>query len=164
MKRSGNDLLAGSRLTCNENVCVRRTHARDQLQHRSHGLGFRNHQRLAFGAQQPVLRFQPLPLPQCIRQRDLRLHNAEQPRVFPGLLDEVTRASPHRLDGKFDTAPGSHHDHRNRRIETLNLRQQIETFLPGRGVPGIVQVHDQRVVIAHLQRVKHGARRRHGLG
>jgi len=59
----------------------------------------------------------------------LRADDRLEPLVVPGLLDEVARATAHRLDGDVDRAPRGHDHDRQHLVSTVNLGQQLETFL-----------------------------------
>ena len=119
--------------------------------------------RHALAAQQRVLGLEPLPLAQRLAQLDLRADDRQQPGVVPRLLDEVARAAAHRLDGDFDAAPGRHDDDRQRRIDALDARQQVQAFFARRRVARVVQVDQRDVELARLERGEHAGRRRRGL-
>ena len=144
--------LAGAGLAGDQHVRVRRSHARDHLQHRLHGLRLGNQRRNALGAQQAVLGFQAQAAADGVAQIDLRLDDGQQPLVLPGLLHEIARAAAHRFHRQAHRGPGRHHDHRQHRIDGLNARKQIQPFLPRRGVARVVQVHDHDVEIARFER------------
>jgi hypothetical protein len=84
-------------------------HALDDLQDRLHHLG-RRHQRRRVLAKKLVLALEPLAAAEGPAELDLGPEDAEQPRVVPGLLDEIPRSRAHRLDGELDAPPGGH-DH-----------------------------------------------------
>ena len=119
--------------------------------------------RHALAAQQRVLGLEPLPLAQRLAQFDLGPDDRQQPRVVPGLLDEVARAAPHRFDRDLDAAPRRHHDHRQRRIDPLDARQQVQAFFAGRRVARVVQVDQRDVELARLHRREHAGGRGRGL-
>ena len=104
------------------------------------------------------------PLAQRLRKFDLCFEDGEKPRVFPRLLDEILGAAAHRFDGEFEAAPGGHHDDGKRAVFRADIGKQIETFLAGRGVARVVQIHQQAVKLARFERGKNGGRRRDGLG
>ena len=79
-------------------------------------------------------------------QFHLRPNDRDEPLVFPRLLNKVARAAAHRLDRQFDVAPSGHDDHRNRGIKRNDLRQEIEPFLAGSRVAGVVQIDQHRVI------------------
>ena len=83
-------------------------------------------------------------LPQRLPEGDLRAQRRQQARVLPGLLDEVARPAPHRLDGQIDAAPGRHDDDGQRGVDLLDPREQLQPFRPRGRVPGVVQVHQTR--------------------
>src|SRR5690606_2916352 len=83
----------------------------------------------------------------------------QQPRIVPRLLDVVARAAPHRLDRTLDRAPRRHYHDRQRRVQLLEARQQLEAFAPRRGVARIVQVDQQRIEVALLYRLQYTRRR-----
>ena len=119
VQRPRDDALAGAVLAEHEDVGVRRADARDHLQHVLHRRRLGDDLGKAFAAEQRVLGLEPLALAERLAQLDLRADDREQPRVVPGLLDEVARAAAHRLDGDLDAAPRGHDDDRQRRIEAL---------------------------------------------
>jgi hypothetical protein len=119
--------------------------ARDHLEHALHRGGLRNDLGHALAAQQRVLGLEPLPLAQRLAQLDLRPHDREEPGVVPRLLDEVTRAAAHRLDGDLDAAPRRHDDDGERRIDPLNARQQVQPFFARGRVARVVQVDERDV-------------------
>ena len=163
MQRAGNHLLSRAGLAANENIRIRWADARDQLQHRLHRGRFSDQGGPAFGAQQPVLRFQALAAPQRRAQLHLCAHDGHQARVVPGLLDEIARAAAHGFHSEINAAPRGHHDHRNHVVDHLDAAQQIEAFLTGGCVPGVVQVHEDHVEIARLEGGQNSGRRIRGL-
>ena len=124
----------------------------------------RDQLRKALGAQRAVLGFQPLPLAQRAAQLDLRLQNGGEPRVVPGLLNEIARAAAHSLHRQFHRAPRGHHDHRQRGIERLDAIQQLQPFLPGGGVARVIEVHQHRVEVARFHGVDGRGGRIDGFG
>ena len=70
VQRPGDHLFAGAGLAGDQHVGVGRTDPRDQLQHRLHRRRFGDHQRLAFGPQQPVFGFEPLALAKRLAERE----------------------------------------------------------------------------------------------
>ena len=73
---------------------------------------------------------------------------ASKPVVIPRLRDEIARPEFHRLDREIDRRPGGHDHDRQRVIERLDARNDLETFLPRGGVAGVIQVHHEERVIA----------------
>ena len=163
MQRPRDDTLAGAVLAEHEDVGVRRPHARDHLQHVLHRRRFGDDLRKAFAAQQRVLGLEPLPLAQRLAQLDLRPDDREQPRIVPGLLDEIARAATHRLDRDLDAAPGGHDDDRQRRIEALGPREQVQAFFARRRVARVVEIDQGDVELTRLDRRQHTGRRRRRL-
>ena len=155
--------FAGPVLAEDQHVGVGRADSRNHLQHVLHRRRLGDDVRHALAAQQRVLRFEPLALPQRLAQLDLRADDREQPRVVPGLLDEVARAPAHRLDGDLDAAPCGHHDDRQRRVDALDSREQVEPFFPRRRVARVVQVDQRDVELARFDRGQHAGRGGRGL-
>ena len=87
----------------------------------------------------------------------------EEPRVVPGLLDEIARAPAHRLDGDLDAAPGRHDDDGQRRVESLDAREQVEAFLARGRIARVVQIDERDVELARLDGREHPGRRRRRL-
>src|SRR4051812_33281582 len=82
--------------------------------------------------------------------------------VVPRFFDEVPRPAAHRLDGDVDGAPGSHHNDGQRRIERLQLQDQIEPFATGGGIPRVVQVDDRHVEDFRAHGFEQAGGRAHG--
>ena len=152
MQQLGHDLLAGAMLAGDEHVGVGGSDLRDQFEHRLHGGRAGHKLRHAFGAQQAVFHLQLARAAQRLVQLGVHANQADEPLVFPRLLDEVASAALDAFDGEVDVAPGGHHDHRQARIDLLNARQQIEAFLARSGVARVIQVDEQDVVVALPQR------------
>ena len=76
-------------------------------------------------------------------QRALEL--GEQPRIFPGLLDVIAGAALHGLDGKVRAPPRRHDHDRQRVVHRLDLLEQIQAFVSGSRVAGVVQIHQEQV-------------------
>jgi hypothetical protein len=163
VQRPRDHALAGAVLAQDQHVRVGRPDAGDHLEDALHRGGLGHQAGHALAAQQRVLSLEPLPLSQGLAQLDLRPDDGEQPRVVPGLLDEVAGAAPHGLDRDLDAAPGGHHDHREGRIDALDAREQIQPFFARRRVAGVVQVDQRHVELARLDRREHAGRRRRGL-
>jgi len=72
----------------------------------------------------------------------------EKPLILPRLLHKVARPTLDGLDGQIDVAPRGHHDHRDARVDLLDAGEQIEAFLAGGCVAGVVEVDQQDVVVA----------------
>ena len=159
VKRLGGHFLARAVLARDEDVRVRRPHARDQLAHGLHGPRLGDQLGAPFGAQQAVLRLQAQASPQGLAQLDLSAKDGDEPRVFPRLLDEVARAPPHRLDGQLDAAPRRHHHHGQGVVQGLEARQQVQPLFAGRGVAGVVEVHKQTIEVPRLNRREYRRRR-----
>src|SRR5205823_9916164 len=94
---------------------------------------------------------------------DLYAERGEKAAIVPRLFDVVARAAPHRLDRAVDAAPRRHHDDRRWAVQGLDARQEIETLRAGRGVAGLVHVHEQRVEVARFDGAEHRARGGGGL-
>ncbi len=159
VKRLGGDFLARAVLARDEDVRVRRPYARDQLADGLHGPRLGDQLGAPFGAQQAVLRLQAQASPQGLAQLDLSAQDGDQPRVFPGLLDEVARAPPHGFDRQLDAAPRRHHHYGQGVVQGLKARQQVQPLFAGRGVASVVEVHEQTIEVPGLNRREHRRRR-----
>ena len=69
----------------------------------------------------------------------------EEVGVVPRLLDEVADAAAHRLDREVHRAPPGHHDDRQQLIEVLDAGEEIDALAARRGVPGVVEIHQQQI-------------------
>ena len=98
----------------------------------------------------------PAPRPALL---DLRAQDGEQAIVVPGLQDKVAHTPVHGFHGQLDASPGRHRHHRERLVQSANSGQQVQTFLAGRGIPGVVEVHEQEVEDARFERADKGCRR-----
>ena len=92
MQRLRHQAFAGAVFAGDQDIGVRRPDPRDHVQHRPHGRRIGDQLRETLRAQRPVLRFQPLPFAQRAAQLDLGLEDGGEPRVVPGLLNEIARA------------------------------------------------------------------------
>src|SRR2546430_13322350 len=155
---AGDDLLASAVLAQDEHVGVRRADALHQLEHRLHGGRLGDQLGEALPAQRTVFALELLTATQRPTELDLGAECREQPAVVPRLLDEVARAAAHRLDGAVDAGPGGHHHDRGRGVESLEPREQIESFRPGRRVAGVVHVDQEGVEVALVESGKNAAR------
>ena len=99
------------------------------------------------------------PLRRSLRDSILRAQGRKQLRIVPGLLHEIGGAALHGFHRQPDAAPSRHHDHGQGAVELLHARQQVQAFLAGSRVEGVVQVHQQHVVLAVVQPIQHGFRR-----
>ena len=163
VQRARHHPFAGAVFAEDEHVRVRRPDPRDHLQHALHRDGFGDHLRHSLAAEQRVLGLQPLPLAQRLTQFDLRADDREQPRVVPGLLDEIARAAAHRFDRHLDAAPRGHHHDRERRVDALDAREQVQPLLARRRVARVVEVDQRDIELARLDGRQHAGRRRCGL-
>jgi len=107
--------------------------------------------REALGAQGAVLGLQPLPFAQGAAELDLCLEDRRKARVVPRFLDEIARPAAHGFHRQLHRSPGGHHDHRQRCVQIQNALQELKPLLPGGGVAGVVQVHQDGVEIARVQ-------------
>ena len=162
MQRARHHPLARAVFASDEHIGVRRTDPTDQLQHWSHGGGLGDERRAAAASQQFVFRLQPLSFAQGLAQFDLIADDRGETGVVPRFLDEVARPPPHRFDGQFDIGPGRHDHDRQRAVERLNAGEQIESFLARGGVARVIEVHEQDIELALLQRRQHFGRRSDG--
>ena len=100
------------------------------------------------------------PLAACgnlaVQQRDER-------RVVPRLLHEVPHAAAHGLDGEVDRAPAGHHDDRQRAVQRLQARQEVDALAARRRVAGVVQVHQHEIEPRPLHGREGGLGRVHGV-
>jgi hypothetical protein len=168
------ELLPGAVLAGDEHVRVGGSDALDELQHRAHLRRLGDERRRAVAApvgagpgasvaaQQLVLGVEPARAAQRAPELDEVAQRHEEPRVVPRLLDVVLCAAAHRLDRAADAPPRRHHRHRQVRLELLEAVEQVEPLLSGRRVARVVHVHQQRVVVASLERRQHAGGRRHG--
>src|SRR5262245_2884624 len=120
MQRTGDDLFACAVFACDQDICVRWSDARHQLQYRLHGWSLCDERWTAVGAEQIVFGLEALFFSQASSKLHWSSNDAQEPRIFPWLLHEVTRPSPNRFNGEFDTPPGRHHDDRHHRIHGMN--------------------------------------------
>ena len=154
------DFLARAVLAGDQHVGVGGADARHHLQHGLHGARLGDERGQAFRAQKAVLRLQHVCLALHAMQIELRAQHGEQPRIVPGLLDEVRGAAAHRFDSQLHAAPRRHHDDRHAQPVALNLRQQIDALCARGGVAGVVHVQQQRFVGLTRQALDDLARRR----
>ena len=164
MQRARDDVFAGAMLAHDQHVRVRRPDARNQIHHRPHRGRLGDHRRAAFGAQQAIFCFEALAAFERLRKLDLRFQDGQQPRVLPGLLNEIFRAAAHRFDRQLEAAPRRHHDDRHGAIFRADARKQIESFLPGSCIARVVEIDEQRIELARLERRQHRSGRRSGFG
>jgi len=160
----GDDFLSGAMLAGDENVCVGGADARDQVHHGAHGGGFGDQGGAAIGAEEAVFGFEALAFPQGLREFDLRFENGEKPGVLPRLLDEILGAAAHGFDGKFEAAPGGHDDDGKGAVFRANVGKKVEAFLAGSCVSSVIQIHQESVKLAGLERRKNGSGRGDGFG
>jgi hypothetical protein len=163
MQRHRDDALARAVLARDEHVRVGRPQPRDHLEDRLHRGRVGNQVRPRLVAQHPVLGLQALPAAQRAPEIDLRPDDAEEPLVLPRLLHEIARAAPHRLDRQVDAPPGGHHDRRQRLVDRLQPREQVEPLAARRRVARVVQIHEDGVELALLDGAQDGGRRGGGL-
>ena len=126
----GHDLLACAVLAGDEDVGIGWPNLRDQFQHRLHGRRAGHKLRHAFGAQQAILHFELAGAAQGLVQLGMHADQADQPLVLPRLLDKIAGAALDAFHSQVDVAPRRHHDHRQARVDFVDARQQVETFLP----------------------------------
>lgn len=92
-------------------------------------------------AQYLVLALQLLGTPARGAQRRLIAQDRQQSRVVPGLLDKIVGAAAHRFHCDVDGAPGRHHHHRQFGIQRADAFGQSQSFLAGRRIARVVQIH-----------------------
>jgi hypothetical protein len=73
------------------------------------------------------------------------LQDLQQPCVGPGFFHEISHAALHGLDGQPDGSPAGHHNDRRQVFVLLQQGEQVQTFLAGGGIAGIVQIHQQEI-------------------
>ncbi len=159
MQSLRHDFFAGAMFAGDQHIGVGRANTRDGLQHGLHGRCGGDEFRTAFGAQQARFGFQLLRPLQGAMQFDLGAQDCEQAFVLPRLLDEIAGAATHGFDGQPNIAPGRHHDHRHAAVESHDFREQVETFLAGGGVAGVIQVDEHGIVELGGQRFANGCGR-----
>jgi hypothetical protein len=130
---------------------VIRPDPRHHLEHRPHRRRLGQDRRVAIGLQCLIGRFELMPSPEGAPQFRLRADDREQPIVVPGLLDEVARPAAHRFDGNVHRAPCRHHDDGQGLVGGVDALQQFKALLSRRGVPGVVEVHQEDVEVLHLE-------------
>ena len=163
MEPLGHDFLAGAVLAAHQHVGVGRGHPLHELEHRPHRRGLGDQLRGTVAAKQPVLALQPPGAAQRASQLDLGAQGGQEPVVVPRLLDEIARAAAHRLDRLLDAAPRGHHDRRQRGVEGLELRDQLQSLAAGGGVARVVEIEEHRVEVGGLHRREHAGGRGGGL-
>ena len=162
VNRLRDEPFARAVLAGDQHVGVGRRRPLDELDDRLHRRRARNQRRRAVEAEAR----RALELPAAAQrpaQLDLRPDDGEQPRVVPRLLHEVARAAAHRLYRDIDAGPRGEHDDRKRRILGLQAREQIQPFLAGRRVAGVVEIDQRRIEVGFVDRREHGRGRRDGL-
>jgi hypothetical protein len=112
-------------------------------------------------AAEAVLALQPLGSAQRTAQLDLGAEKRNEPVVVPGLLEIIARAPAQATP--CHAAPGSRGDGGQRRIERLDLGDQLQPLAAGGGVAGVVEVEQHGVEIGGLQGRQHRRGRAGGL-
>ena len=75
----------------------------------------------------------------------LRAQDAEHAGVVPRLLDKVRRAAAHGLNGEIDVGKGCHDEDGETGVVGTDGGEQVQTFLAGGGVAGVVEVDEEAV-------------------
>src|SRR2546427_1057481 len=158
MERLRDGPFTGPVLPGDEDVRLRWSDTRDELEYRTHRRGFGDEQRPAVRLERSVLGLEALLPAERARELHLRAHDGEEPRVLPRLLHEVARAAAHRLDRDLDAAPRGHDDDGERRIVAAQLRQQVEPFLARRRVARALEGHQHGVELVPVDRLADGRR------
>ena len=91
-------------------------------------------------------------------------HGLRERGVLPRFVDEGPRASAHRFDRCFDAAPTSHDNYRQQTIALVDLAEEFETFTPRRRIAGVIQIHEEQVVVPDAQSIAHFLDRAGGVG
>ena len=157
MQMPGDDPLAGTVLTGNEYVRIRRTDAVNELQHRLHRSGIGNELRRVL-LEELVLALEPVSATKRLAELDLSPQNAEKTRVVPRLLHEVARAGTHRLERELDAPPRGHDHDRKRVVDVVQSLEQVETLATRSRVACVVQVHQQQIEVLAFDRFDDGIR------
>ena len=124
VQRVGDELLAGAVFALNEDVRVAAGHALDQLEHFVHLLALADD---VAEAELPLeLLLEQLVLADQVAPLDRALEHRQQRVGFDRLLDEAVRARLHRLDRLGHAAVASDDDDFGRRMDLLELAQQLE--------------------------------------
>src|SRR6267154_3158808 len=144
------DFFTSAVLSSDENIGVGRSDARNQLKDRLHGCGFGDQSGARFGAKQAILRFETRSMAQSLPKIDLSTQDAQEPGVFPGLLQKVACATTHCFNSDFYAAPGSHHDDGKTTVNHLDSAEEIQSFLPRGSISSVVQVHQYSIEFAVL--------------
>ena len=150
MQCLGDQTFAGAIFAGDEDVCVGRTDARDHVQHGPHRGRLRDQIGSALAAQKLVLLFQAAIGANGVAEVDLVADDRDQTGILPRFRDEIPRAAPHRLDRDIDAGPSGHHDHGQGGVNGLDLVEQVEAFLAGRGVALVIEVHQHEREVAGL--------------
>ena len=145
----GYHFLAGAVLAGDEDVGVGGADARDELEDGVHGGGGGDEVGGVGdpGAEDAVFGFEPLGAAVGAVELDLLAEDGEEARVVPRLLDEVAGALAHGLDGEVDGGPGGHDDDGDARVVFADGGEEVEAFLAGGGVAGVVEVDEDGVEV-----------------
>ncbi len=92
-------------------------------------------------------------------QSDLLAQNFQQLRIRPRLFHEIGDAALHCFDGNADRGPSGHNHNRRHALHRLQPRQQIQSLAAGSGVARVIQVHQQEIEFAALERLQQIRRR-----
>ena len=152
----GDDFFAGAGLAGDEDVGIRGADRFDEIEHGLHAGRVRDHEGQAFGAEEAVFGFEALPAAEGVAEFDLSFDDGIEAGVVPGFLEEVARTTADGFDGEIDGSPGGHHDDGERGVEGLDLGEQVEAFLAGSSVAGVVEIHDEKVEILGSEGVEDG--------
>ncbi len=152
MEKPRHDALTRAVLTGDQHVGIHRPHAVYQLQHRPHRRRLGDEHRLVLVLERAVGGGQPLAPPTRTSELALGTQDRENALVVPGLLEEIAGAAPHGLDRELDRAPGGHHYHGESGVEVVQTFQEIQALLAGRGIACVVEIDQDRVELADLDR------------
>src|ERR1043165_8890946 len=102
MDQARQQALAGAVLAGNEYARIGCGYATRDIEYPLHLRRFANDVRIADPPQQRILGLQLSAAAECSTQLELVPNDGNEPRVFPGFFEKVTRASAHRLDRDID--------------------------------------------------------------
>ena len=141
-----NHFLTASVFACNKDIRVGGANPCNRLQDGLHRRRRGDELRTTLNLEKPVLRRESLGALEGAMQFDLRPQNGKQTLVLPGLLDKVSRPTPHGLHRQFDIAPGGHDDDGKITVERHDFRKKVQAFLTRSSVSRVVEIDQQRII------------------